>query len=338
MSKNKKLIVFTHGGGRFTNQLISYSHLIAFILENQHEFDLINMAFWPYAHLLEMTSSDLLCRLPTQHNRWRQLENLRASLNALPAKLSVRARSNSIRVLYAYGTISPGIQTIIAKETLGFRYCFGKKIDGLDLANFDDISLLNQAKITFLAGWGIRSWSLFKKYQPTIIKYLAIRKRYTDIAKNFVESLRNKYDFLIGILIRQGDYRKYKQGRYFFETEQYIRWMVQAKEIFSTTSSKIGFIVASDEPQEWEKFKDLNVHFATGIAGSQGHYAESMAELSQCDMVMTPPSTFGVWAAFVGNIPILPLYKTSQTISKANLLNNHIFDAIVHPHLSVAVK
>jgi hypothetical protein len=63
-----------------------------------------------------------------------------------------------------------------------------------------------------------------------------------------------------------------------------------------------------------------------------------MAELSQCDMIMTPPSTFGVWAAFLGDIPILPLCDPSQVVSKQNLLYNNIFDAVFHPEMSVLVK
>ncbi len=55
-------------------------------------------------------------------------------------------------------------------------------------------------------------------------------------------------------------------------------------------------------------------------------------------MIMTPPSTFGVWAAFLGDIPILPLCDPSQVVSKQNLLYNNIFDAVFHPEMSVLVK
>ena len=73
MNKSKKIIIFTHGGGRFTNQLINYGHLIGFLAENNYEFDLINMAFWQYAHLLEMTSHDFICSFPTKHKQWKYL-------------------------------------------------------------------------------------------------------------------------------------------------------------------------------------------------------------------------------------------------------------------------
>ncbi len=90
--------------------------------------------------------------------------------------------------------------------------------------------------------------------------------------------------------------------------------------------------------QSFEIVQTANVNFATGIAVGKGHYLESMAELSQCDMIMTPPSTFGVWAAFLGDIPILPLCDPSQVVSKQNLLYNNIFDAVFHPEMSVLVK
>ena len=337
MNSSKKLIIFTHGGGRFTNQLISYGHLIGFLAENKDDFALINMAFWRYAHLLKMTSADSRCTFPTQHNQWKHLEIIKKLFDLLPKKGSGRIWNNIIRILYGYGAISPGVQTIIAKDVSGLNYCLGENIDSLDLANPEDINLLNRAKVTILGGWGVRSWPLFKKHQIKIKNSLALNSEYTRIAEEFIQSLREKYEFLIGVLIRQGDYRLYAQGKYFFDTDQYITWIEQAKELFGA-SSKVGFVVASDEPQDIDKFKNLDVHFATGIAGGRGHYLESMAELSKCDLIMTPPSTFGVWAAFLEDKPVLPLCETSQVISRMDLLKNHIFEALAHPHLSVAVK
>ena len=347
MTTNKKLIVFTHGGGRFANQLISYGHLIGFLAEKNYDFDLINLAFWEYAHLLEETSDNFLCTMPTQHSKGQLLAIIKFvcyplfKSNSKQAKyrkiLNNLIRRNAIRGLYAIGYITPNMQTIIAKNATSLNGCLAKQLDSLNLGNVEDINLLNRANVTILAGWGIKSWSLFKKHQIKIRSSLSLKSEYLGIGEKFVQSLRNEYNFLIGVLIRQDDYRIFAGGKYFFETDRYIEWIKQAKELF-VLSGKVGFIIASDEPQDIDKFGNLNVHFATGKAVGKGHYLENMAELSKCDLIMTPPSTFGVWAAFIGDIPILPLYKNSQVISKEDLLENHIYDAIAHPHLSIAVS
>ena len=246
-----------------------------------------------------------------------------------------RVRQNIFTMLHASASILPGVQSIAVDEKY-LNYDFGERRKSLDLADSTDLDLFDRAKTTILAGYGVRSWSLFSKHQSIIRESLSFKAETIKIAEEFVKPLRSKYDVLIGILIRQGDYRDWSEGKYFFKTDQYIHWMQQAKEIFGK-SATVGFIVASDETQNIEKFRNLEVHFATGAAVGVGHYTENMVELSKCDLIMSVPSTFSTWAAFVGDIPLLPLWGVSQTISSEDLLKNNIFDALVHPHMSLAV-
>jgi hypothetical protein len=66
----KKLIIFTHGGGRLANQLTNYAHLFAFWTENKEEFDVINLAFGPYSELFENIKSSTVGYLPENHGRF----------------------------------------------------------------------------------------------------------------------------------------------------------------------------------------------------------------------------------------------------------------------------
>ena len=335
MIQKRRLIIFTHFAGRFANQLFIYAHLMAFLLEHPDDFDFINLSFSPYAYLLENTSEKPICIFPTHHTRWQSFRGLNYLLHLKLTKGSTRIKNNTIRMLYAFANLS-GVQSfLVGSDPLS--NVVGQKKDSLDLANPNDIGLFYQANTTFLAGWGIKSWELVENHQDKIREGMMFASIYTKIAQEFIQGLRNKYDVLIGVLIRQGDYRTWANGRYYFETEQYINWIKQAKEVFGV-SRKVGFVVASDEEQDFYKFQDLNVYFATGSAVGKGHYIENMAELSLCDLVMTAPSTFSAWSAFLGDIPILPLVEPSQVISENDLLAHHIFDAIKHPHLSVSVQ
>ena len=339
--ESRKLIIFTHGVGRFGNQSIAYGHLIAFLLENQDKFDLINMAFWDYAHLLESTSKSQLCTMPTEHQRWQYFKYIRYLRQIKFPRGAERFRTNLIRLIYAiYGNPLSnryGIQSVLVDDTSTISNIMGTRQDRLDLNNPDDLDIFDRSDVTLLAGWGIRSWSLFEKHQNSIRQWMKIDHKYTEIGQKFITNVRNSCDFIIGVSIRQGDYQTWANGKYFFRVEQYIEWMKQAQSIFEESYQRIGFVIASDEPQDIKRFCGLNVYFSTGIAGGSGHYIESIVELSLCDIIMTPPSTFSAWAAFMGDIPILAVYERDQIIDQNDVQSRHIYDAIVHPHLSVSV-
>ncbi len=336
MVNQKKLIIFTHGGGRFVNQIFSYAHLIGFIEEHKEEYDLINIAFWDYAPLLKMTAENRACVFPPRNNNFLMVKELIEKVKKFNPKLGTKIQDDIwVEVLHNWGQVYPEAQSVLANDILKKKNIPGERLEYLELSERESVEILGRKKTTVLGGWGVKSWVLFEKHEAAIREALAVVPRYGEIGKEYVGNLRKKYEVLVGVLIRQTDYRSYLGGPYFFETEQYVRWMEQVKELFG---SSVGFLVASDEKQDVEKFSHLNVHFATGMAVGKGHYVENLVELSCCDLVMTPPSTFGVWGAFLGNVPVLPLCEVSQVMDKKDILPHHIFDAVRHPVMSIAVK
>jgi hypothetical protein len=86
--------------------------------------------------------------------------------------------------------------------------------------------------VTLLAGWPIRSWPLFEKHQNEIRRFFAVNRAYKDNADSFVARVREQKRLLIGVLMRQDDYRIWNDGKYFFSSEQYADWMMQLTRIF----------------------------------------------------------------------------------------------------------
>lgn len=332
MNCNKPLIIYTHGSGRLGNQLFSYAHFVAFLRENQDKYDFINFGFIPYSKLLKNTSENLCCTCPTEHNSFMVLKYLAPILET---KLSSRLASNCqeklmvnvTRLIHGYGAISPQCQSLIVNDIYNWSFILGERIQYLDLALPETADYFSRKIFTALAGWSIRSWSLLEKHKQFVRETLAFHPKYVGIARLFIEKLRQEYDFLIGVAIRQGDYRSsgeiYK--RFLFEFDQYVNWIQQAKDVFAH-KGRIGFILTADEPQDPEKFAGLNVHFSTGIAGGKGHFVESLIELSLCDMIMASGTTFAAWSAFAGNIPLLPLHNLNQKILAEDTLS--YFEAI----------
>jgi Glycosyl transferase family 11 len=328
---NKKLdlktIVFTHGGGRFGNQLFSYAQLLAFVFE-ENNIDIVNIAFWEYADLLEISKKDKLCTKSMDLKRNIFFRLLQKICTYFHIKNNSSLKRIMIYLMYLYGH-NPFAKYYHSQSisSIDGDFLFCEKLQKINLADPEGSKIIRKAKTTFLSGWGICSWQLVEKHQQKIREFLKIRQDYIDISNNFILEKRENYNFLIGVMIRQGDYQHYQNGRHYFSTEQYSYWINELSKLFKERG-KIGFIVSSDTPQKLQDFSNKDVYFTTGIAGGNGHYIESMVELSLCDIIVSVPSTFSMWAAFIGNIPILPLIETGQVLSQDSLLSNNLFDYV----------
>lgn len=320
-------IIFTHGGGRFGNQMFTYSQLLAFSFEHQ-ENDFINLACWEYADLLEIGIQDPLCTKSLNLNRYKFLRFLNIVCKKLFIKNESIAKRFIVYMMYLYGG-NPfakyyNIQAISALEN---DFLLAQKMLNIDLANPQDAMYVTAMKTTLLSGWGICDWKVVEKHQDKIREILKIRQKYNDISNLFISGKRKEYDFIVGVMIRHGDYQTWGEGCYYYSIQQYVNWLNRLCEIFKDRG-KIGFIIASDSPQNLKSFGRDNIHFTTGIAGSNGHYLESLLQLSLCDIVVSAPSTFTAWAAFIGNVPLLLLLKPEQLLQKDQVLKNHLFDFV----------
>jgi hypothetical protein len=138
-----------------------------------------------------------------------------------------------------------------------------------------------------LAGWRLRDWQLFEKHQAVIRRFLMPAERFRRIAEGMIRDLRQRHDVLVGLLIRQDDYRLWCGGKFFFTTEQYRGFLLQLRERYGP---RAAFVVAADERQPEDAFAGLDVHLCTGAMGQPGHYMPNSgcATLSQAFPVRLP--------------------------------------------------
>jgi len=331
-----RLIIFSHGGGRLGNQLINMSHLYAFFLEHEDEFDIINMAFWPYAHLFEFSIDNRACLFSSNnHKHFSYL-----LLNDLFRKImnENRRRLNPfIRLIHLYYSFSPFKQSILKGIAPNFlKYINGKTTPEFDLSSDLSLQYLRRKNSSVIAGWPVRCWDLFEKHEEQIRNFLQFAKKYTSISDLFFSKLRISYNKVIGVFIRRGDYKIWCEGKYFFDYSFYKRIMSEAAAFYS--DKNVCFIIASDDPVDTAEFNPLNVFLTTGSITMGGSFVESLIELAECDFVMSPPSTFGIWAAFSGKKPLLPLVSSKQEFSADDFIYNNFFDALKHEHLAVSIK
>jgi len=325
-------LIYTAGGGRFGNQLLNTAHLLGFVIEYP-EFSLTNIAFSEYA--TEYGNKELA---NYQHNLYKADPFWKVILRATdPNKLLPLKKSRWLRLelLHLIAGLRAESISILGGSTHTKLPLSGHKYSYFDLTDPDNLQMLNDHSVSVIAGWNVRAWHLIQKHREEIRSLLQPGESHFEVAQQFISSLRSNFDVLVGALVRQGDYQNWQNGRYYYESHQYHELLTRFCNQFEDMD--VGVIIASDQPQSYELFDSDQFAFATGIAGGDGHYLESFAELSLCDIVVSPPSTFSTLAAFVGDTPIVPV--TSGIPGREwEVLNFPLIDSANHQEMSDAVN
>ncbi len=313
MAKRRKhQIIFTHGGGRFANQLMLYAHLIAFA-EDCPEISVCNLSFWPYAHLCTGTAKNPLCLYPPQKSRFESVVRLNQCVyRAVPNRL-----------------ISP--LSRLLGQTLhlaAWNRATDYKNAAADLREAGVRQEFHRHPWKLLAGWKIRDWDAFDQHSKAIRGFLQPAVRFAAPSRSLIEKLRQQHPTVVGLLMRQTDYRGWAGGKYFRSSQEY-------REIIDVLWQRFGpdaaILVTSDERQDPSLFKHPNIHWATGTAG-RGHFMESFSQLGMCDVVVSVPSTFAAWAAFLGNTSLLCCAGEVAALSDEPIMSNPLLDARDHEH------
>ena len=164
-------------------------------------------------------------------------------------------------------------------------------------------------KIIFCDGWYFRSFSTTIKYRPFYQKLFNpnLNKKY----------LHNKYleraspeEVIIGVHIRRGDYKYYANGIYYYSDDLYIAKIRQLINILNTDKYKI-LLFSDDRTLTIEEFKkDFKEVVITNGTELVDHYL-----MSKCDYIIGPPSTFSLWASYIGETPFYHFKNADDKIS-----------------------
>ena len=152
----------------------------------------------------------------------------------------------------------------------------------------------------YLDGWLFRNPDGTEKYHDQIQEYFRPNHKTTEYTKNLITPLRKKYRKIIGVHIRQSDYKKlFVQGKYYFN-EKEVRKILDEYLVFADLKpSDVIFLTCSDEKVDISPFLGLNHIMA------MGNEAEDLFTLASCDLILGSRSTYGPWAALYGNIPFI---------------------------------
>lgn len=116
---------------------------------------------------------------------------------------------------------------------------------------------------------------------------------------DFLSNHGTDCDVLVGVHIRQKDFRTWAGGKWFFPVAEYYEAMKATRDLLGFP--KVRFLIASDEPISTEDFPGLDV------VKAPGHPIDDLYLLSQCNYLVGTNSGFVRWAAIYGNKPLFCL-------------------------------
>ena len=99
----------------------------------------------------------------------------------------------------------------------------------------------------------------------------------------------------MGVHVRRGDYRDFEGGKYYYEDEVYDRNKAAIEREFASKGQNVQFLM-----------------FPCRTA------VEDQWMMSQCDYLMGPPSTFTMWASFMGKVPLGIIKCKTDTLTLAD--------------------
>jgi hypothetical protein len=139
------------------------------------------------------------------------------------------------------------------------------------------------------------------------------RKEITDKAEAMIADIRKNADIVVGIHIRQGDYKTFKGGRYFYTLEEYHAFMLRIKKSFS--DKHVVFFISSNESFSTDIFDDCDCHrFSKEPSGD----ILDLHTLSLCDYIFGPWSTYSRWASFIGEKPLHYIKEKDEEIKEGD--------------------
>ena len=151
----------------------------------------------------------------------------------------------------------------------------------------------------YFYGWLFRNPVGLEKYRREIAEHFAPRRDIQESVARDVKGLRENYAYIVGVHVRQGDYKNWRGGKYFVEQKRVRKILDEYLIKSGKDAEQTCFIVTSDGPIATDLFKGLHIFV------SKDNAVHDLFLLSKTDVVIGANSTFGAFASYYGNIPFV---------------------------------
>ena len=287
------LLVGAEKYGRIGNRLYLGAHLVAWAKKTGSQ--LLFPGFHDCEHFFQATSKDALCRYPEPLNPLLLSEGFKRMLQQSIDRISLR---------------------VLAKPTSRFQ-TIDLQPSGPDIARADFPKSLTAKPITFIRGF-IYDNSLpdIAEEIETVRHHFRPKQEYRAGIHEPIQLLRKQSDIVLGVVIRHGDFKTWRNGEFYFDTSDYVKLMEKAVAYLNPAS--VGFFIASDDEQPSGSF-DQFTHFFR-----EGHPIENLGALSLCDGLLAANSSFTGWSQYYGSVPTLHISRSIKTSELELVLNQAV--------------
>ena len=273
------MVIISDKFGQLGNSLFLFAHFIANAIE--FDYKVCYPGFHTYAHYFMGTKNNFFCTYPAEPSYPDKYNHLRRISNAAIIICAYCYRKLNLRIL------DVGVFDISSMGVSEGDY-------SLDDTKF--ITSREASRILFVKGWAFRDERSFRKHAESVRRFFTPVGRHLENISRLIDEARRDCDILVGIHIRQGDYKNWLNGKHYYATADYVNIIRQAGELWG--EKRVRFLVCSNEKQDEQLFEGLDY-----IWGS-GNQLEDMYAFAACDYLIGPPSTYTMWASFYGSVPL----------------------------------
>lgn len=276
----KKAVIIEHGGGELANQLWNYASIYAYTLETG--FKLENPSFYEYGSMFMIRRgcmADMLLYSPFRAYRGRRnklLPKIWRKLYKIWAKSVVTRHANSV---------------VSSVNTTNQVYYLPPSA-----MPSEDLKRLEVEGRMYFSGWLFRNPRGLEKFRKEIVEYFKPIGK-IDAEVNSLISNARKYKHVVGVHVRQSDYKEFKNGAYWIEQTRVREILDEYLKFSGKTKEEVCFVITSDGKIRTELFTGLNILISPLSA------IHDLFVLSRTDIVLGSDSSFGDFASYLGNIP-----------------------------------
>lgn len=181
----------------------------------------------------------------------------------------------------------------------GLKFKIIKSVDFDDLEKMPEYNAFmldrDRSKI-YCEGWYFRHEDMVGGKYRKIYQHLFDPKlNKEELAKQYLVKTEDQLN--IAVHIRRGDYKEYLNGIYFYDDAVYIE---KIRELIAALNKDCKLVIFSNDTALNEDL--YHQHFKNVIV-SRNNVITDHYLMSQCDYIIGPPSTFSMWASFMGDKP-----------------------------------
>lgn len=272
-------IILKHAGGELANQLWNYISIYAYSLDIGAKIR--NPSFYEYHsffHLIDkerLTTKILSSFFQIPRRRNHPINKYFRLAYKIGVKIITKLKSE--RVLSSENTLNCVFYLPPSKE------------------------FTRRANNIYFLGWLFRNPVGIEKYRSNIIETFKPIRKIEDRKNQIISTLRTKFRHITGLHIRQGDYKKFRNGQYLIDQKRVAEICNEYLQSKNLNKNETVFLLTSDGPIDPHLFSDLETHI------SQENAITDLFLLASTDAIIGSDSSFGHFASWYGNIPHIVL-------------------------------